>query len=329
MTEGNGTGGNGTDARRRAWSAFWAGGTLHSCTGSFDERYSGAIGAFWDAVLDDIAPGARVLDLATGNGALPLRVWNRHGRGVQVDAVDLASLAPAWYQPALHPSIRFHPGTSMEALPFADAGHDHVLSQYGFEYADRDAALGECLRVLAPAGGLAFVMHHAGSVLVDVGREELANIRCLLAPDGLLATAREAIPWIARARARHRGSGSDVATAPDALRARGAYNDAMARLAGAIAASPVPDALVEGRQWVHGLLSATRAADASLEALQGYRDSLEDAALRTGEMLDHALADADVDAMVAWLRGARPDATVAARPLRQAEGVLGWALTCR
>lgn len=321
------TGGNGNDARRQAWSTYWGQGALHSCVGSFDERYSGAIGAFWDDVVAAMGAGERVLDLATGNGALPLRVWQRHGSAVRVDAVDLAALAPPWHVPAQHTSISFHPGVSMEALPFPDDAFDRVVSQYGFEYADRDAALAEALRVLAPRGRLAFVMHHAGSVLVTVGREELANIERLLAPDGLLRAARAAIPWIARARS---GS-SDVGGNADALQARTAYNDAMARLGEAIGASRVPDALVEGRQWVHGLLRSTQAADAqaALRALDAYRDSLVGAALRTSEMLEHALDATQVEAIVARLRAARPDATVEARPLRQAEGVLGWALTCR
>ena len=317
---------DGKAARREVWSTYWAQGALHSCVGSFDERYSGAIGAFWDDIVATMAAGTRVLDLATGNGALPMRVWKHHGNRVHVDAVDLAALAPPWYQPADHESIAFHAGVLMEALPFADGGHDWVVSQYGFEYADRDAALSECLRVLAPQGRLAFVMHHVDSVLVAVGREELANIECLLAADGLVQAAWEAIPWIARA-----GSGdSDVAANPDAMRARDGYNAAMARLAGAIAATSVPDALVEGRQRVHGLLSGARAsgAQAALEALHGYRDVLRGAALRTGEMLDHALDAGQVQAIVARLRAARPAATVEARPLRQAEGVLGWALSC-
>ena len=180
---------DGKAARREVWSTYWAQGALHSCVGSFDERYSGAIGAFWDDIVATMAAGTRVLDLATGNGALPMRVWKHHGNRVHVDAVDLAALAPPWYQPADHESIAFHAGVLMEALPFADGGHDWVVSQYGFEYADRDAALSECLRVLAPQGRLAFVMHHVDSVLVAVGREELANIECLLAADGLVQAA--------------------------------------------------------------------------------------------------------------------------------------------
>lgn len=320
-------GDNPIDARRQAWSTYWAGGQLHSCVGSFDAAYGRAIGGFWDEQIADMAPGDCVLDLATGNGALPLRVWNRHGAAIRMHAVDIATLAPPWYRPGEHATVEFHSGVAMEALPFADGSHDWVVSQYGFEYADRDSALAESLRVLARQGRLAFVMHHAGSVLVAVGREELANIRWLLAPDGLVQAAREAIPWIALVR----NGSAEIARDPAALAARAAYNDAMARVGDAIAATKVPDALVEGRQRVHALLSKVRAMNPqpALDALDGYRDNLREAAVRTAEMLDHALDDAQVAAMVARLQAARPDATVEVRPLHQAEGVLGWALTLR
>lgn len=312
-------------SRRQAWSSYWSQGALHSCIGSFDANYSGAIGVFWDRQAADMASGARVLDLATGNGALPLRLWQRYGNGIQVDAVDLAELAPPWYQPQTHTGITFHSGVAMEALPFADAGHDWIVSQFGLEYSRLPEALDECLRVLVPGGRLAFVMHHADSVLVSVGRSELANLEGLLAPDGLLASARQAIPWIARARS----GAADVGSHSDALRARANYNAAMTTLAETIAASPVPDALLESRQWVHGLLSGAHGTDTEtqLRLLDTYHESLQAAALRTAEMVEHALDQARVDAVVQRLREARPVCQTVAVPLSQSEGLIAWAVT--
>ncbi|HEX5694524.1 MAG TPA: class I SAM-dependent methyltransferase, partial [Arenimonas sp.] len=275
------------DLRRAAWSSYWTQGPMHSCIGSFDAGYTGAIGDFWDAQAAAMAPGARVLDLATGNGALPLRFWERHGDSIAIDAVDLAALAPRWHRPGTHPRIRFHQGVAMEALPFPDASHDRVVSQFGFEYADGGPALDECLRVLAPGGTLAFVMHHAGSVLVSVGREELANVECLLEPGGVLEAAAAVAPWILRARSGDPG----VARSAEANRAREHYNLAMAGLADKVAASPVPDSLVEARQWIHRVLADAGIRDAAtLEAtLAAHRDALRSAALRTSEMIEHAL----------------------------------------
>lgn len=312
------------DLRKAAWSSYWTQGPMHSCIGSFDAGYTGAIGDFWDAQAAAMAPGARVLDLATGNGALPLRFWERRGDAISVDAVDLAALAPQWHRPGTHPRIRFHQGVAMESLPFPDASHDWVVSQFGFEYAGRDAALDECLRVLAAGGTLAFVMHHAGSVLVSVGREELSNVECLLAPGGVLDAAARVGPWILRARA----GDPAVAASIEANRAREGYNLAMAALAERIVASPVPDSLVEGRQWIHRLLADAAIRDAATldAALAARRDALRDAALRTSEMIEHALDGSQVDAMVERLRAARPGHATHAAPIRQAEGLLGWTL---
>ena len=312
-------------ARRAAWSAYWATGGLHSCVGSFDGNYSGAIGDFWRGVFKDLPEGPlRALDLATGNGALPRLLWEHRGDrpGLEVDAVDLAQLAPTWLDPGQHAGLRFHAGVAMEQLPFADASFDLVASQYGFEYANRDAALAEALRVLKPGGRLALVMHHAGSVLVRVGRSELQNQSLLMAPDGLLAATAAVLPWIARARA-----GQDPSGEPEALRARTAYNAAVQALASCIAGSEAPDLLLETRDWVNRLLAGTGPDPApALAALASYREGLVAAGLRTGELIEHALDETQLAALVSSVQAARPSGRVRVEPVAQAEGLLGWGL---
>lgn len=314
------------NARRQAWSNYWARGPLHSCIGSFDANYSGAIGRFWDQHIASMAPGDRVLDLATGNGALPLRIWERHGSapGLRVDAVDLAELAPPWYRLDTHPGITFHSGVAMEDLPFADDSYDWILSQFGLEYARRPESLDECLRVLAPEGRLAFVMHHAESVLVSVGRGELASFERLLAPDGLLDAACGVCPWIAQAR-----KGGDLSGNADARRARERYNAAMSGLSASIAESPVPDTLIESRQWIHALLSGAHGVDVAMQlrALEDHRDTLRASALRTAEMIEHALDAEQIEDIARHLRLMRPGSTICVEPLRQTEGLLAWAVT--
>lgn len=310
------------ESRRRAWSAYWSSGRLHSCAGSFQGNYAGAIGAFWRRLFGGLAPGSRVLDLATGNGPLPLLAWEARPGAVEVDAVDLADVAPAWFDPARHGGIRFHSRVRMEALPFATGTFDCVVSQFGFEYADRAAALAECLRVTRAGGGLALVMHHAGSVLARVGREELAHHARLRDGEGLLAAARGVAPWLARARG---GQGVD-ADAANAARER--YNRAMQDVAAAIAASPAPDLLLEVRDAVHGLLARVGPGGeaAALDALDAQAASLDAARLRTAEMVACALDEADAAALAGMLRQARPGIAVQYRELRQPEGVLAWSL---
>ncbi len=314
----------GDNARRAAWTAYWAAGCLHSCTGSFDAGYSGAIGAFWAERFRTVTAADRVLDLATGNGALPLLLYSRDG-GVgcpRVDAVDLAQVAPAWHQPQTHDRIRFHSGVAMEQLPFADASFDWVVSQYGFEYADRTPALRECVRVLRPTGRLALVMHHSGSVLARVGRAELEHQARLFHERGLLQAAGQVLPWFARAR-----SGEDLRGNVAANAARAAYNAAVAALATDIATLETPDLLAQARDQVHRIVVGAQADPGPAVAeLSQFAQALRAAGLRTAEMLSHARDEGQAKALVRELAALRPDARLDCRPLIQAQGVLGWAL---
>lgn len=277
--------------RREAWSAYWATGRLHSCADGSGRNYEGAIGAFWRTHFAGVAVGGRVLDLATGNGALPLLLQQVRGDAVGMDAVDLAVVAPTWHDPAVHARIRFHAGVRMEALPFEPATFDHVVSQFGFEYAERASALSECVRVAKPAASFAFVMHHADSVLVNVAREELRHHHWLASEEGLLRRALGLVPWMARIRAGERPTQA-------AREAREQYNRAMEVLGGRAASSPAPDLLLEARERTHGLVAATGTDALPVVAkLQDYLEELKGARLRMAEMVEHALDVAELEAM--------------------------------
>lgn len=314
------------EARTAAWSSYWSQGALHSCATSFGANYAGAIGAFWRSTLADLRPGDRILDLATGNGPLPLMLWEQHGpeAGLEIDAVDLAEVAPGWFRPSEHAGIRFHAGVAMENLPFSDDGFDWVISQFGVEYARRPDSLHECLRVLQRDGTVAFVLHHAGSVLATVAKIEVVNLELLLGPDGLIDKARQVIPWLAQARANPSAASNN----PQATQCRSGYNEAMARLAGEIESCAVPDVLVGARQWVHALLSGAEGTDPDrqLQALDRYRASLQAALLRSAELVDHALDEVQVREFLDVLVADHSGATVRCEPIEQSEGILGWGL---
>lgn len=311
--------------RREAWSSYWSSGRLHSCASGDQDNYGGAIAQFWRTFLERLPPPARLLDLATGNGPLPRLVWELHKDAADIDAVDLADVAPAWHSPSLHRGVRFHRSVRLEALPFADASFDGAMSQFGFEYARRAPALAECLRVLRPRAPIALVMHHAGSVLVAVGREELEHHGWLAGDDGLVEAARGVIPWLAQARA-----GIPAGDAERAARARARYNAAMQALAERAQQSTAPDLLLEARQSMHGLVARVPAggADATLQSLDAYAGELARARLRTAEMVSHALDAAQLEDLRERLRSARPGQAVDCSELRQAEGVVAWSLVC-
>ena len=123
----------------------------------YDEQFVPALFRPWGPVLCEAArvgAGQRVLDVACGTGALTVAVAERVGRGGTALGLDAnpQMLAVARRK---HADIEWHDGRA-EALPFADASFDAVVSQFGLMFFDgRVAALREMLRVLRPGGRMA------------------------------------------------------------------------------------------------------------------------------------------------------------------------------
>ena len=301
----------GTSERQQAWTRYWQSGALHSCVGSYEGNYGGAVAAFWRARFAGVSADMRVLDLCTGNGPLPALLLEHFGDAPApaIDAVDFAEPRPAWRAAS---RVRFHPRVAIERLPFADGTFDRAVSQYGIEYADRDAAAAEVARVLKPGGEAAFVCHHADSWLATVAADEAAHAAWLLGGGVLDATAAV---FDAVARGGPQAAVSDPR-----------FDAQMRGLAERVRTARVPDALHAGGETIGQLveLAATRGAPAARAALTQWRARLTDARLRSAELVEHALDRAAVDALVAALGR---DADVG--ELHEGDYLLGWTIVSR
>ena len=103
-----------------------------------------------------IRPGQRVLDVACGTGPVAITAARA---GAAVSAIDLTPplLERARENAAIAAVTVDFREADVEQLPFADAGFDVVVSQYGHMFAPRpEIAVGEMLRVLKPNGTIAF-----------------------------------------------------------------------------------------------------------------------------------------------------------------------------
>lgn len=322
---------SGSDERRDSWSRYWAGGALHSCATSFAGNYDDAIGEFWRGVCAGLNGRERVLDVATGNGALPRMLVDLladDGRLPEIDAVDLADIDPPWHRqlaPAVAERVRFHARAAVESLPFAAASFDLVVSQYGLEYSDLARSVPELRRVMTPRAGVALVLHHVDSLPVRLGRAETAEIDWLSQAGGLLQRARRLLPYLARL-ATPEGIAS-VQRDPEAAKAREQFNEAMRALQQRSGASAAPDILVETQAAVGELMTrvAGIGAAAAEQRLIAIRDGLRLARLRQAELVAHALDRAGVDRLAAAL------AHDAATPVRIGElrvrgELFGWSL---
>ncbi len=320
-----------TAERRESWTRYWAGGALHSCATSFEGNYDDAIGCFWGEVCAKVSVSQRVLDVATGNGALPrlmVDVLAASGRLPLVDAIDLADIDPAWLRavpPEVGERVRFHSRVVAEVLPFADASFDLVVSQFGLEYSDLARSVDELRRVMKPGASVALVLHHADSLPVRLGRAEVIEIDWINQSGGILHRARRMLPYLARL-ATAAGMAS-VQRDPQAAKARAQFNEAMRELQQRASASLAPDILVETQTAVGELMAQVTAlgAAAAEQRLEAIRDGLRLARLRQAELVAHALDRAGVERLAAGLARST-DAQTEVGELRVRGELFGWSL---
>lgn len=315
------------DERRQAWSRFWATGALHSCAGSFSSDYDGAIGRHWTQRLSALPPGSRVLDVGTGNGALP-KLLLRCSADATCDAVDIAQNAPDWLQaesPEDRSRLRFHSGVAAEGLPFPDASFDLVASQYALEYTDLARSIGEVVRVLVPGGRLEAVAHHRDSLPLQLAGVEQAHIAYLRAPDGFMDAIGGMIEPMSRL-GRPQGA-AELDRDPQAQAARQRFDAEASRLDGRARDDRCPDLLLVARDWAAQIFrtAAQHGAGRGRAAWDEASGLLQDAHLRLADLQDAALDEGGIASLAARLegRGCTPQVGL----LMEEDVLLGWQLS--
>jgi ubiquinone/menaquinone biosynthesis C-methylase UbiE len=118
----------------------------------------------------DLRPGARVLDVACGNGNATLAAARRFARVTGLDYVpDLLARAQARAQ-AEGLKVTLQEGDA-ENLPFPDGSFDFVLSTFGVMFApDQDRAARELARVCAPHGKIGLASWTPGGLIGELLR---------------------------------------------------------------------------------------------------------------------------------------------------------------
>jgi ubiquinone/menaquinone biosynthesis C-methylase UbiE len=169
------------------WSRFWRQGFITTFGVGKAANYEGAVREFWVKCFAELPEGARILDIATGNGAIATiaaEISEAQHKDFFLAATDLAEIHQAVKGGSqlsrLRNRIHFHSHTPCEQQPFADDSFDCVTSQVGFEYSDVRMTLAEVRRILAPGGQFRAISHHADSRLIRRTLEELEVYRTAL-----------------------------------------------------------------------------------------------------------------------------------------------------
>lgn len=168
------------------WETYYRGGALTTCPTGPGANYSLDVRDAWVDFFAGFHDGARILDIGTGNGAVPLIARDTAtaaGLRLEIHGSDLAMIDPRRQVPGgetLFEGIVFHPGTATERLPFEAAAFDGVSSQFAIEYTDVDRSMREIFRVLKPGGRARMSVHHADSVVVRNAALSLAEASLVL-----------------------------------------------------------------------------------------------------------------------------------------------------
>ena len=167
------------------WRNYWKEDRDASCVAKNSDTEK-EISEYWQSRFSKLLDGSRILDVATGNGIVLAHAAiaaERVGKRFSLTGIDLADINPLRYVSNLPEGLRqakFVGRIAAEKLPFPDAHFDVVVSQYGLEYANLEAALGEVERVLVPGGQLHWLAHSKESVVVAQNHDQTKQVDFLL-----------------------------------------------------------------------------------------------------------------------------------------------------
>lgn len=126
----------------------------------------------WVRFASALHSSARVIDLGCGSGAVGRAL--RAAGPLSVTGVDIARVPPV-----REPGLELLANVPIEALPFADGVFGAAVSQFGYEYADPEAASVEVARVLATGAPFSFLIHHPDGPIVGAMRRHRRAIEGL------------------------------------------------------------------------------------------------------------------------------------------------------
>jgi ubiquinone/menaquinone biosynthesis C-methylase UbiE len=172
-----------------AWSLYWSEDRLYSCVAQSSDEDQKVLNKLWQGFSQELEPNSRVLDLATGNGAVADALLSVNS-ALQVDAVDKASIDPKKFlkEHGNLLNVNFHGDTDIFDLSFKPSTFDAITSQFGIEYAGLTEASVQVLRYLKVAGRFQFVVHHAQSGIILSSSNKIVELEQLTQQSGILET---------------------------------------------------------------------------------------------------------------------------------------------
>jgi len=313
--------------RYSQWSNFWQQGFITTFGRSKPDNYAGVVRDFWREKFLDLPSRSRVLDVATGNGAiatLAATVGAEKSKQFFIAATDAAQINPSVdideREKAIRQQIEFHSGTPCEKQPFDDNYFDFVSSQFGFEYADIDKTIPEMHRVLVPGGYFVAISHHVDSQLIKAANAELEVYRYALDELNVFGTVRAYFEVLGELGGdRKKLSKALERSAPHSLKVNNCMNTFREEYPDDECAREFVAAVEYLARGAAGTTKAER-----LGAVDAAQVNYRMAQARLKDMVNAALDQDDVDSLMAHARSAGFTSVTCLRLYVEDGSLAGW-----
>ena len=319
------------------WSSYWRGPRLVCSLAGAGIGYPEALVEVWRKFFAEFPDGTRLLDIATGNGAVAIIASDTAralGRRFDVHGSDQADIDPAMHLRGTGfatEGIRFHPRTPAEHTGFPAGHFDVITGQFALEYTGMPASVAEAARILKPGGTARFILHMKGSEIYTQTERQLQDIHLAMTELGILRKARA---MFAAAWAFDSAGGSDEQRLLEARRAQEAYLQAARILDERVPTAAYKELFVSilkvvAYQWEHRREQDPQEFAVRLDEMER---EIALAEKRHAAMCEHALDAVQVEQLQGLLEASgflRPSLATLKITMKGVEGSVGWDLLAR
>ena len=271
------------------WQQYWKQAVISSFGETEPDWYRQELLPFWENLFSGLPDGVRVLDVATGNGAvtrIAASVNEQEQKQLELQAVDRVETVAV-------PGVKLLPPSPLETL---DSKYRYYLvtAQFGLEYSRIDQSLPAIARLLESEGRLVVIAHHVDSRISHFSREEMKQYRAIFRQQDLFPRLEKLLKIMGDTRnPRQR---QQLAGNPRAQAARKAVNRSISQLTGHFPEGIVIANLLKQINPLFQQLM-NQSLDQKLAYLHSIRKELQLARLRLADQLDAAWSEGDVSKM--------------------------------
>ncbi|WP_237067223.1 class I SAM-dependent methyltransferase [Microbulbifer guangxiensis] len=179
------------------WNKFWEQGFITTFGDAMRDNYQGPLRELWQDIFSRVKSHGRILDIATGSGALAciaLQTSDQLVLDLEVLASDFAiipeNIKASDEIASLRKRITFFSHMPCENLGFPDRHFDLITSQFGIEYGDWKRSVPEVFRVLNDSGNADFFCHREQAKILKNSKSEIAVYRSALEEFKIFNAAR-------------------------------------------------------------------------------------------------------------------------------------------